>query len=101
MTITDYPEGTDHHFFHRDSQKIKPPADTARTLMTTKGHHASSIGKGKATFIEKTLITRFASMIATVQMVNFLMSWLRLWLTIDARVPMRLLRTCVWMSARR
>ena len=63
-----------YHFFNRQSQKINPPAITAKKLMTTNGHQASSMGNGRATFIEKMLMTRFASMMATVQMVNFLMS---------------------------
>src|SRR6476660_4230214 len=62
-----------YHFFNRQSQKMNPPAIVANRLMTKNGHQASSIGNGRATFIEKMLMTRFASMMATVQMVNFLM----------------------------
>ena len=67
-----------YHFFNRQSQKINPEAIRANALIAMNGHISFSMGRGRATFIEKALITRLASMMATVQIVNFLMSWLRL-----------------------
>ena len=56
--------------------------------MKKNGQSSFSIGTGRRTFIEKRLTTRFMSIMAIVQMVNFLMSWLRLWETIEARASM-------------
>jgi hypothetical protein len=64
----------DYHLFIRLSQKTDPPAIRASILTTANGQISFSVGSGKATFIEKILMTRLASIIATVQMVNFLMS---------------------------
>ena len=83
----------DYHLFIRQRKKMNPPEIRARILTSQNGQLAPSLGRGRATFIENTATTRLAIPIATVQIVNFLMSWFRLWLMMDARASIRLPRT--------
>jgi rare lipoprotein A len=63
-----------YHLFIRRRKKMTIPASRARMLMSQNGQVAFSMGRGKATFIENSPMTSVASIIATVQMVKFLMS---------------------------
>jgi hypothetical protein len=89
----DSEHGPDYHLFIAEGKKT--PRNQSQNVESQDGQRASSIGRGRATFIPKSPKTSDVSIITTVEMGNFLMRWIRLRPTMDARVPMSLPRTWV------